>query len=68
MQIAVGDLVFEAAAAGEGGGELVLMLHGFPQTSHSWRFSRRPVNSRANSTCTSVATMRICVAEKMPSK
>ena len=37
MQIAVGEDVFDARAAGPDDGELVLLLHGFPQTSWSWR-------------------------------
>ena len=37
VRIEVGDLVFDALAAGPGEGETVLLLHGFPQTSHSWR-------------------------------
>lgn len=37
LELAVGDLVFEARAAGPPDGELVLLLHGFPQTSFSWR-------------------------------
>jgi pimeloyl-ACP methyl ester carboxylesterase len=37
LELAVGDLVFEARADGPDGGELVLLLHGFPQTSFSWR-------------------------------
>jgi pimeloyl-ACP methyl ester carboxylesterase len=37
MKLAVGDLVFDARADGPDDGELVLLLHGFPQTSFSWR-------------------------------
>jgi pimeloyl-ACP methyl ester carboxylesterase len=37
MELAVGDLVFDARAEGPADGELVLLLHGFPQTSFSWR-------------------------------
>ena len=37
MELAVGDLVFDARADGPDDGELVLLLHGFPQTSFSWR-------------------------------
>jgi len=32
-----GPLVFDASAAGPDDGELVLLLHGFPQTRRSWR-------------------------------
>jgi pimeloyl-ACP methyl ester carboxylesterase len=37
LRIPVGEEVFEARAAGPEEGELVLLLHGFPQTSWSWR-------------------------------
>jgi pimeloyl-ACP methyl ester carboxylesterase len=37
LQVPVGDEVFEARAAGPADGALVLLLHGFPQTSWSWR-------------------------------
>ena len=37
LQVPVGDEVFEARAAGPGDGPLVLLLHGFPETSWSWR-------------------------------
>ena len=37
VELAVGNLAFEARADGPGDGELVLLLHGFPQTSLSWR-------------------------------
>jgi pimeloyl-ACP methyl ester carboxylesterase len=37
LSLAVGDLVFDAVATGPADGRLVLLLHGFPQTSHSWR-------------------------------
>jgi pimeloyl-ACP methyl ester carboxylesterase len=33
----VGPLTFDAWAAGPAGGDLVLLLHGFPQTKRSWR-------------------------------
>lgn len=36
MQIRVGELTFDARAAGPAEGELVLLLHGFPQTSYEW--------------------------------
>ena len=37
IDIHVGDMVFRALAAGPATGELVIMLHGFPQTSRSYR-------------------------------
>src|SRR3954469_15289780 len=37
MQIVVGEETFEARVAGPEDGEVVLLLHGFPQTSWSWR-------------------------------
>ena len=37
VELAVGDLVFDARAGGPADGELVILLHGFPQTSFSWR-------------------------------
>lgn len=37
MSLRVGDLTFDAVAAGPPDGRLVLLLHGFPQTSWSWR-------------------------------
>ncbi len=37
VELVVGDLVFDAHAAGPADGELALLLHGFPETSLSWR-------------------------------
>jgi pimeloyl-ACP methyl ester carboxylesterase len=37
LEIPVGDLVFDALAAGPPDGELVLLLHGFPQSAEEWR-------------------------------
>jgi len=37
LELAVGDLVFEARADGPDDGALVVLLHGFPETSLSWR-------------------------------
>jgi pimeloyl-ACP methyl ester carboxylesterase len=42
-RIAVGELVFDAELAGDRDGPLVLMLHGFPQTSYSWRHQLQPL-------------------------
>lgn len=43
MQICVDDLCFDADVRGRPGDPLVLMLHGFPQTSHSWRHQLAPL-------------------------
>ena len=37
LQIPVGELAFDALAAGPPDGELVLLLHGFPQSAYQWR-------------------------------
>jgi pimeloyl-ACP methyl ester carboxylesterase len=37
VRIPVGEDTFDARVAGPEDGELVLLLHGFPQTSYSWR-------------------------------
>jgi pimeloyl-ACP methyl ester carboxylesterase len=37
LQIPVGELCFDALADGPNDGELVLLLHGFPQSSWQWR-------------------------------
>jgi len=37
LEIPVGEFVFDALAAGPADGELVLLLHGFPQSSWEWR-------------------------------
>src|SRR5438309_2349754 len=37
LEIPVGEFVFDARAAGPADGELVVLLHGFPQTSWEWR-------------------------------
>lgn len=37
IEIPVGELVFDASVAGPDEGELVVLLHGFPQTSWCWR-------------------------------
>ena len=37
LEIPVGEFVFDARAAGPADGELVLLLHGFPQSSWEWR-------------------------------
>lgn len=36
-EITVGDFTFHARVAGPPTGELVLLLHGFPETSYEWR-------------------------------
>jgi pimeloyl-ACP methyl ester carboxylesterase len=37
LDLAVGEYTFSARADGPPGGELVLLLHGFPETSYEWR-------------------------------
>jgi pimeloyl-ACP methyl ester carboxylesterase len=37
LELPVGGLVFDARSAGPPDGELVLLLHGFPQTSYAYR-------------------------------
>lgn len=37
LRIPVGSFVFDALASGPNDGEVVLLLHGFPQSSHEWR-------------------------------
>lgn len=37
MRLRVGELRFDAETAGDSSRQLVLLLHGFPQTSHSYR-------------------------------
>ncbi|GAC1445155.1 MAG: alpha/beta hydrolase [Mycobacteriales bacterium] len=37
MRLTVGELTFDALTAGPPSGRLVVLLHGFPQTSWSWR-------------------------------
>ena len=37
LELRTAGLVFEADVAGVPGSPLVLLLHGFPQTSHTWR-------------------------------
>ncbi len=36
-QVAVGELTFDVRLAGPDDGEVVILLHGFPQTSYEWR-------------------------------
>ena len=35
--VTVGDLTFDVRMAGPPDGEVVILLHGFPQTSYEWR-------------------------------
>lgn len=39
IELSVGQLTFTARATGPEDGELVLLLHGFPQTSYQWRYA-----------------------------
>ena len=40
-QIDVGDFTFDVRMAGPDDGEVVILLHGFPQTSYEWRHQLR---------------------------
>lgn len=40
-QIDVGDFTFDVRTAGPDDGEVVILLHGFPQTSYEWRHQIR---------------------------
>jgi pimeloyl-ACP methyl ester carboxylesterase len=40
-RIDVGGFTFDVRAAGPDDGEVVILLHGFPQTSHEWRHQLR---------------------------
>jgi pimeloyl-ACP methyl ester carboxylesterase len=40
MQLTVNDLTFDVVVEGNPAAPVVLLLHGFPQTSHSWRLVR----------------------------
>jgi pimeloyl-ACP methyl ester carboxylesterase len=41
LDLAVGELTFSARADGPREGQLVLLLHGFPETSYEWRHQLR---------------------------
>jgi pimeloyl-ACP methyl ester carboxylesterase len=45
LELAVGPLTFVARADGPAGGPLVLLLHGFPETSYSWRHQLRALGA-----------------------
>ena len=44
-QIDVGDLVFDVRTAGPADGEVVILLHGFPQTSYEFRDQLRALGA-----------------------
>lgn len=44
-RIAVGDLTFDVRVAGPADGEVVLLLHGFPQSSYEWRHQLRALGA-----------------------
>ena len=37
LELTAGSFTFDALAAGPAGGDIVLLLHGFPQSSYEWR-------------------------------
>lgn len=39
IEISTGRFVFDARVAGPQNGEAVFLLHGFPETSHEWRYA-----------------------------
>ncbi|MEM9459204.1 MAG: alpha/beta hydrolase [Myxococcota bacterium] len=45
IELSLGDLVFQARAAGPEGGELVVLLHGFPTTSYAFEPQLRALGS-----------------------
>jgi pimeloyl-ACP methyl ester carboxylesterase len=45
VELAAGGMHFDARAAGPEGGELVLLLHGFPETSYEWRAQLRALGA-----------------------
>src|SRR5216117_4009991 len=52
IEIPTGDWTFTAKASGPADGRLVLLLHGFPQTSHEWRAQLSPnADSWARHSC-----------------
>lgn len=44
-EIAAGDFVFNVRTAGPADGEVVILLHGFPQTSFEWRHQLRALGA-----------------------
>ena len=44
-QIDVGDFTFDVRMAGPDDGEVVILLHGFPQTSYEWRHQIRELSA-----------------------
>lgn len=44
-QVTVGELVFDVRTAGPVDGPVVLLLHGFPQTSYEWRHQLRALGA-----------------------
>ena len=61
IELAVGPYRYSALADGPADGELVLLLHGFPETSYEWRGAARRRSGRpatAPSRPTSAATRR----------
>jgi pimeloyl-ACP methyl ester carboxylesterase len=51
MIIAANGLEFTADVAGPEGGDLVLLLHGFPQTRHTWRAELRALAAAGFRAC-----------------
>lgn len=51
VSLAANGLTFTADLAGPAGGELVLLLHGFPQTRHTWRAELRALSAAGFRAC-----------------
>jgi pimeloyl-ACP methyl ester carboxylesterase len=51
VAIPANGLVFTADVAGPANGDLVLLLHGFPQTRHAWRAELRALAAAGFRTC-----------------
>jgi pimeloyl-ACP methyl ester carboxylesterase len=51
VRIAANGLAFTADVAGPPSGDLVLLLHGFPQTRHAWRAELRALSAAGYRAC-----------------
>src|SRR5512147_2265711 len=51
VSLAANGLAFSADVAGPRGGDVVLLLHGFPQTRHTWRAELRALAAAGYRAC-----------------